>query len=50
MSILIKNARILTFDDDLTEYACADILVQGSKIAAIGPDLPAAAGGRSAGD
>ena len=38
--ILIKNARILTFDNDLTEYPCADILVQGSKIAAIGTDLP----------
>jgi 5-methylthioadenosine/S-adenosylhomocysteine deaminase len=40
MSILIKNARILTMDDDLTEYGCADILVQGSKITAIGANLP----------
>jgi len=39
MDILIKNARILTMDDDLTEYDCADILVQGSKISAVGPNL-----------
>jgi 5-methylthioadenosine/S-adenosylhomocysteine deaminase len=30
----------LTFDDNLTEYARADILVRGTKITAIGPDLP----------
>ena len=40
MKTLIKGARILTMDDDLTEYGCADILVEGSKITAIGPDLP----------
>ncbi len=40
MSVLIKNARILTFDDEMTEYPCADILVQDSKITALGPDLP----------
>lgn len=40
MSILIQNARILTMDDNLTEYDCADILVQGSKITAIGQNLP----------
>ena len=40
MSILIKNARILTMDDDLTEFDCADLLVQGSKITAIGSNLP----------
>lgn len=40
MSVLIQNARILTMDDDLSEYACADILVRGSKIASIGPNLP----------
>src|SRR5512139_2602303 len=40
MSTLIKNARILTFDDNMTEYPSADILVQGSKITALGPDLP----------
>jgi 5-methylthioadenosine/S-adenosylhomocysteine deaminase len=40
MTTLIKNARILTFDDEMREYERADILVQGSKITAIGPDLP----------
>jgi len=40
MSVLIKNAHILTMDNDLTEYGCADILVQGSKISAIGLNLP----------
>ncbi len=41
MSVLIKNARILTMDDDLTEYERADILVRGTKIVEIGPDLQA---------
>lgn len=41
MSILIKGAHILTMDDDDTEYGCADILIEGTRIAAIGPDLPA---------
>ncbi len=39
MSVLIKNARILTMDDRYNEYGKADILVDGTKIAAIGPDL-----------
>ena len=39
MSILIRNARVLTMDDDDTELARADILVRGTRIAAIGPDL-----------
>ena len=41
MSILIKNARILTMDDDFNEYDEADILVRGTKIAEIGTDLVA---------
>ena len=41
MSILIKNARILTMDDQYQEYAKADILVSETRIAAIGPDLQA---------
>lgn len=41
MTTLIKNARVLTMDDQFTEYARADILVDGTKIAAIGLDLPA---------
>ena len=40
MTILIRNARVLTMDDDDTEHASADILVRGSKIEAIGPNLP----------
>lgn len=40
MSILIRNARILTLDDNFSEYDRADILVRGSKIESIGPDLP----------
>ncbi len=40
MSILIKNARVLTMDDQFNEYDQADILVQGTKITAIGPNLP----------
>ena len=39
MSILIRSARVLTMDDDDTEIPRTDILVQGSRIAAIGPDL-----------
>ncbi len=40
MKTLIKNARILTFDDDFSEYESADILIEGSKISKIGPNLP----------
>lgn len=36
---LIKNAHVLALDDDDTEFDCADILVNGSVIEAIGPDL-----------
>ncbi|MDX1414637.1 MAG: amidohydrolase family protein [Candidatus Promineifilaceae bacterium] len=39
MSILIKDARILTLDDDLTEYEQADILVEGTKISALEPHI-----------
>jgi 5-methylthioadenosine/S-adenosylhomocysteine deaminase len=40
MGTLFRNARVLTLDDQLTELDCADILVRGSKIEAIGRDLP----------
>ncbi len=40
MATLIKNARILTMDDQLTEIERGDILVQGTKITAVGKDLP----------
>ena len=39
MAILIRNARVLTMDDRQTELDRADILVQGTKISAIGRDL-----------
>ncbi len=41
MGILIKNARVLTMDDQYGEYERADILVDGTQITAIGPDLQA---------
>lgn len=40
MTVLIQNARILTMDDSFTEYLKADILIEGTKIAAIGENLP----------
>ncbi|MCB9420016.1 MAG: amidohydrolase family protein [Ardenticatenaceae bacterium] len=40
MKTLIKGAHILTMDDHYSEHDCADILVEGTKIAAIGPNLP----------
>lgn len=42
MSILIRNARVLTMDDDDTEYPRADILVRDTRIADLGPDLDVA--------
>lgn len=41
MATLIRNARILTMDEAGTEYPCADIRVEGTRIAAIGENLPA---------
>ena len=38
---LIRQARVLTMDDSAREYATADILIDGSHIAAIGPNLAA---------
>lgn len=40
MPILIRDARILTFDDARTEWPRADVLIEGRRIAAVGPDLP----------
>ncbi len=40
MSLLIRGARVLTLDAADTEYARADILIEGNLIAAVGPDLP----------
>jgi cytosine/adenosine deaminase-related metal-dependent hydrolase len=39
MPTLIRNVRILTMDDQLNEFSDADILIRGSKIDSIGPDL-----------
>jgi 5-methylthioadenosine/S-adenosylhomocysteine deaminase len=40
--VLIRRARVLTFDSAGTEHLSADILIEGTKIAAIGPALAAA--------
>ena len=39
MAILIRNARVLTMDDRDTELERADILVRGTKIEALEPDI-----------
>ena len=39
MRTLIKNARVLTMDDRLTEFDRADILIDETKIVALSPDL-----------
>ena len=38
-ALLIRNAHILTLDDAEHEWPCADIVVQSSRIVAIGPDV-----------
>ena len=45
MKTLIRNARVLTFDAQDREHPRADILIEGQRIAAIGPgSLPGAEG------
>ena len=39
MAVLIRNARVLTLDDSDTEHERADILVRGTKIEAVEPDI-----------
>ena len=39
MTTLIRNARVLTMDDQQTEFDRADILIRGRKIAAVETDL-----------
>jgi 5-methylthioadenosine/S-adenosylhomocysteine deaminase len=47
MKSLIRNARVLTLDAQDREFPRADILIEGSQIAAIGPGpLPGAEGAR----
>jgi 5-methylthioadenosine/S-adenosylhomocysteine deaminase len=41
MMTLVRGARVLTLDAADTEHAKADILIEGTLIAAIGPDLVA---------
>lgn len=41
--ILIKNAIVLTMDEAIGAFRDADVLVEGDKIAAVGPNLAAAA-------
>ena len=41
MSLLIRNARVQTFDAQDRIFERADILIEGTTIAAIGPDLVA---------
>lgn len=36
---LIRNARVLTLDPDDREYDSADILIEGQRIVAVGPDI-----------
>jgi 5-methylthioadenosine/S-adenosylhomocysteine deaminase len=36
-SLLIRGARVLTLDDADREWACADIVIEAGRIAAIGP-------------
>jgi 5-methylthioadenosine/S-adenosylhomocysteine deaminase len=44
LDTLIKNARVLTMDEALTEYSRADILIRGTKIVAIAPDIDPGSG------
>ena len=44
MKTLIRNAHVLTLDAEDREYPRADILIDGSTIAAIGTALPGAEG------
>jgi 5-methylthioadenosine/S-adenosylhomocysteine deaminase len=41
MAVFIRNARVLTMDERDTELDRADILVEGTKIKAVGPNLTA---------
>ena len=38
-SLLIRNARVLTWDDERSEHLRGDILIENGLIAAIGPNL-----------
>jgi 5-methylthioadenosine/S-adenosylhomocysteine deaminase len=42
--VLLKGGAVLTLDQDLGDFETADVLIEGRRIAAVGPDLQAAAG------
>lgn len=42
-TLLIKNATVISVDPKIGDFADADVLVQGDKIAAVGPNLQAPA-------
>ncbi|HEY2015454.1 MAG TPA: hypothetical protein VGH38_18240 [Bryobacteraceae bacterium] len=37
--ILIKNGTVITMDNAIGDFACADVLVHGAIIEAVGPNL-----------
>jgi 5-methylthioadenosine/S-adenosylhomocysteine deaminase len=39
MSTVFRNARVLSFDAEGTDWPRADVLVEGRRITAVGPDL-----------
>jgi len=39
--LILKAATIVTMDDDLGDFACADLLIEDDRIAAVGPDIGA---------
>jgi 5-methylthioadenosine/S-adenosylhomocysteine deaminase len=41
--VLLRGGRVLTLDADLGDFDVADVLMDGSRIAAVGPGLEAAA-------
>ena len=45
MAIFINNAHVMTMDDKGTEYESANILIRGTKIEALGPNVSVPTGG-----
>lgn len=43
LRVLLKGGVVLTMDAKLGDFEGADVLIDGGKIAAVGPDLPATA-------
>src|SRR5580700_8863050 len=42
-AILLKDGIVLSMDSQVGDFEKADVLIQGKKIAAVGPNLPAPA-------